>query len=176
MYKLVSSFSLLFSIFSCPSIGQGYKEYITCVIDCCVATLFRTWHSGWRLEESRVRVQDTNTAKLTYNENETIPSPSNPNANGATINVNTVVVVVPVGNDMWKYSSYFYILHYLSSYLLSVNITPLVVTPIECTKIWRAMNCNAWRSNNSMKGVKLSNNYITNEIFIKIFSKIIITG
>ncbi len=63
MYKLVSLFSLLFSLFSCPSIGQGYKEYITCVIDCCVATLFRTWHSGWRLEESRIRVRDTNTAK-----------------------------------------------------------------------------------------------------------------
>ncbi len=33
--------SLAFSLFSCQSIGQGYKEYITCVIDYCVAILLQ---------------------------------------------------------------------------------------------------------------------------------------
>ncbi len=32
------------------------------MIDCCVATLCRTWHGGWRLEESRVHDPDTKPA------------------------------------------------------------------------------------------------------------------
>ncbi len=32
------------------------------MIDSCVAALCRTWHSGWRLEESRIRDPDTYTA------------------------------------------------------------------------------------------------------------------